>query len=452
MLTPYLPYGLVIESVPGGGFVILEPPDRCLAGQLTLPYLVGRRLTLVDMLIPSNGRFNQDDLRLLWETGAELAAWRAARLALARPEGDFGKPEFAGPRPWISDWRSVTACAHDGANLLSRWPTRLDRRMSWLPVGMPGGTEDLPMTERQVERRGYLLERHGAQTVTQSARWLGERRPLASTTVSVLAQAVVQLVRENVPAEQLALLRPLLNPLALVARVAAAPAGYRDPDPSSWPVLFAAFSASCMVAVAELQSSKRGEGVVPLLDADELYEAWLAVQVRAALDDRFGAWRLPGSDALAAWEHDDTLYELWLKPGISRDGRRFGRESFQALVAEQLTPDLVLSATRGDETELMVLDAKAWARMLPEDVLAQSAKYLYGIRRTREVLTVPALAGVDLVTCAQPPSISGSDLAKVAVTGATPTAGVAALRARVATILDQMAASLTERERFASAY
>ena len=58
-----------------------------------------------------------------------------------------------------------------------------------------------------------------------------------------------------------------------------------------------------------------------------------------------------------------------------------------------LTPDLVLSATRGAETELMVLDAKGWAQMLPEDALSQSAKYLYGIRRTRDPRTVPAFAG-----------------------------------------------------------
>jgi hypothetical protein len=191
---------------------------------------------------------------------------------------------------------------------------------------------------------------------------------------------------------------------------------------------------------------------VPLLDTDELYEAWLAVRVRAALDERFGAWRLPSSDALAAWYHDETVYELWLKPGISPAGRAFGNESYRAVVAELLTPDLVLSATRGDETELMVLDAKAWAKMLPEDALAQSAKYLYGIRRTRDVHVVPTLAGVDLVTCARSPRIVGGELAKVVVTSATPTAGVDALNARIGAILEQLAASLVERERRASTY
>jgi hypothetical protein len=69
----------------------------------------------------------------------------------------------------------------------------------------------------------------------------------------------------------------------------------------------------------------------------------------------------------------------------------------------------------------MVLDAKGWAQMLPEDALSQSAKYLYGIRRTRDPRTVPAFAGVDLVTCASPAGLSGGDLARVAVSGATPT-------------------------------
>jgi hypothetical protein len=451
MVTPYLPYGLAIEPAPAGGFLIVEPPGRSLAGQLTLPYLADRRLAFVDLLIPSNGRFTQDDLRQLWETGAELAAWKAARLAVARREGDFGRPEMSGPSSLIGDWRSLASCAHDAANLLNRWPTRLDQRMTWLLVGVPGGTEDLPMTERQVEQRGYVLQRGSAWTVAQSARWLGERRLLASPTVSALALAVIQLARASVPAAQLPLVRPLLDPLALVARVAAAPPGCRDPDPSSWPVPFVSFAASCMVTIAALQSAQRGEGVVPLLDTDELFEAWLAVQVRTTLDERFGTWTTPSSDAQAGWEHDGIVYELWLRPGISRDGRRFGSESYQPVVAELLTPDLVLSATRGEVTELAILDAKAWAQMLPEDVLTQSAKYLYGIRRSGEVRAVPALAGVDLVTCAVSPSISARELAKVAVSSATPTVGIDALRARVGAIADQLMASLADRERRAPA-
>jgi hypothetical protein len=447
-----MPYGLVLESAPAGEYAVFEPPNRILAGQLTLPYLAGRRLDFVDLLVPSNGRFTQDDLKLLWETGAELAAWRAARIALARREGDFGQPEVTGSSVLINDWRWLMSCAHDAASLLNHWPTRLDRRMAWLPVGVPGGTEDLSATGREVEQRGYLLDHNGLLTVTQSARWLGERRPMLSATVAVLAMAVVQLARASVPAAQLPFIRPLLDPLVLVGRVAAPTAGYRDPDPSSWPVAFTAFAASCMVTIAELQSFRRGEGVIPLLDTDELYEAWLAVQARNALNDRFGGWRVPGSDALAAWQYDDTVYELWLKPGISRDGRRFGSESFQAVVAEVLTPDLVLSATRGEETELAVLDAKAWAAIMPEGVLMQSAKYLYGIRRTRDAMTVPAIAGVDLVTCAPEPSVPGSDQAKVMVTTATPTAGAHDLLARIGGIVDELVTSLIERERLASAY
>ena len=308
------------------------------------------------------------------------------------------------------------------------------------------------MTEREVERRGYILERDGVRSVTQSARWLGESRNLVSITVSSLALAVIQLARSTMPAEQFSLCRQLLNPLMAVARAAKAPTGYRDPDPSSWPAAFAAFAASCMITLAELQSSRRGEGVVPLLDTDELYEAWLAVQIRAVLNERFDTWRLPDSDAFAAWDQDDTVYEIWLKPGIGRDGRVFGSESFRTVIAELLTPDLVLSATRGDETELMALDAKAWAQMLPEDALSQSAKYLYGIRRAREASVVPALTGVDLVTCARSPSITAGDLAKVVVSSATPTAGVDALHARIGDLLDQLAAALVERERLASAY
>src|SRR5262249_18196270 len=61
------------------------------------------------------------------------------------------------------------------------------------------------------------------------------------------------------------------------------------------------------------EPSHRGAGVAPLLETDE-FEAWLAIHVRAPLDDWPGARRLPaGSDALGL-KHYDTRYELWLKP------------------------------------------------------------------------------------------------------------------------------------------
>lgn len=452
LLSPYLPYGLVIEPTPAGGTAILEPADRSLAGQLTLPYLAGRLLEFADLQVPSSGRFTQEDLRELWAAGSELAEWRSARIALARRGGDFGQPQIAGNSTVINDWKSLRKCGRDAANLLRHWPTRLERRPSWLPIGVPGGTEDLPITERQAAKRGFLLANGGNLGVTQSARWLGDRRPLPSSVISALARAVVNLVRSSMPPAQLNLLRPLLEPLVLVSRQATAPANYSDPELSSWPPPFAAFAGSCVAAIAEIQSSQRGEGVVPLLDTDEMYEAWVAVQVRAVLDERFGGWRVPGSDALAAWEEDDTTYELWLKPGITRAGRRFGAGSFRAVVAEILTPDLVLSASRGDETELAVLDAKAWTAIMPDGVLVQSTKYLWGIRRVPAPGAVPALARVDLITCAPPPDVSDSDIARVAVTTATPTRGGEALRSRVDSIVTTLAESLAERERLASAY
>lgn len=445
-----MPYGLIIEPAPEVGFVVNEPPDRRIAGQLSLPFLNGKRLGFVDLWIPSNGRFTQEDLRLLWATGSELAAWRSARIALARRDGTFGRPEIAGSSRLVRDWRALTACAHEAADLLGRWPTTLDRRLTWLPVGVPGGTEDLLTTERLVERRGYLLARDAQTTVTQSGRWVGRPRPLTSPTVSGLARAVIEVAQASLPADQLMIIRSLLARLAEVSSRAASPAGYRDPDLSSWPRGFVSFVASCVVAIAELQSFQRGTGVVPLLDTDELYEAWLAVEVRKALDGRFGPWMLPGSGALARWEHGGIAYELWLKPGIRREGRLFGDESFRAVVAEVLIPDLVLSATMSGMSELYLLDAKAWAQMLPEDVLMQAAKYLYGVRREHDVHSMPAVVGVELVTCAQPPSVSDKYLAKLSVTTATPTIGIDGLATRLTEIVDQLADSLLCRERVAS--
>jgi hypothetical protein len=122
------------------------------------------------------------------------------------------------------------------------------------------------------------------------------------------------------------------------------------------------------------------------------------------------------------------------------------------VVAEILTPDLVLSASRGDETELAVLDAKAWTSIMPDGVLMQSTKYLWGIRRVHDPEAVPALARVDLITCAQPPNVADSGIARVGVIRSIPTGGAEALRSQVDSIVNTLAESLVERERLASAY
>lgn len=448
LLTPFLPHGLVLEQ-SAGGFDIYEPVDRSITGQLTLPSLIEGRLKLTDLNVPSNGRFSQEDLHLLWDAGAELSLWKS-RMALARQEGTFGRPEMVGTTDRLRDWRSLAQCAHDAAVLIGHWPTRLDRRAMWLPLGVPGGVEDLPLTAQQASERGHVVEEGDVLAITQSARWVGDRQALRSVSVTAMAWAVIQVIHKTLPSEQMQLIKSMVNPIATVAQLAAAPAGYRDPDPSSWPIPFIEFVTSCTRVIADLQSSERGRGVVPLLDTDELYEAWLAVETRNALDTHLGEQVVVLSDALAAWERDDIVYELWVKPSISRAGRSFGNAAFLTLVAEHLAPDLVLAASRDDETTVHILDAKSWAAMLPEQALEQSAKYLYGIRRDSEELQVPAITGVDLVTCAPAPMAPRTAASRVRVIAATPTKNSDILHARVRTVADLLADEIDSRERLAS--
>jgi hypothetical protein len=435
-----------------GGFSIYEPDGRSITGQLTLPLFSNRRLTYLDLEVPSNGRFDQEDLRLLWESGAELARWRQARSALARPEGTFGAPEVIGTVARLRDWRSLEMCAHDAASLLGRWPSQLDRRTAWMPVGVPGGVEDLPLTEMEAQERGHVAEHQRTVAIMQSARWVGDQSRLRSTSVAAIAWAVVELVRNTLAEDEWLLAKSLVNPIAMVAQLAATPSGHRDPDPSSWPIPFIAFVASCTRAIADLQSEQRGTGVVPLIDTDELYEAWLAVQCREALDRLLGQRVDTESNALAAWSREDILFELWVKPGLSRWGRRFGDQKFATLVADVLIPDIVLSASRDEETAIFVLDAKSWSTMRAESALEQSAKYLYGIRRYDEWGHVPAICGVDLVTSAEPPTAPRSDISRVNVLGATPTEGVDRLHSRLSDIVLSLIGDIESRERRASAY
>ena len=59
--------------------------------------------------------------------------------------------------------------------------------------------------------------------------------------------------------------------------------------------------------------------------------AWSADAESLILDERFGPWVQTESQiALAKWGSTTALYELWVKPGINRNGRAFGTQSFQA--------------------------------------------------------------------------------------------------------------------------
>jgi hypothetical protein len=310
--------------------------------------------------------------------------------------------------------------------------------MAWFPVGVPAGSEDLPITAREVEHRGYVVDHDGVLMIAQSVRWVGDRRAMVSPTISSLADAVIGLVRQSVPAYELRRFRPVLDPLGTVGRAARSPAGHRDPEVSSWPAAFTTFAGACLRAIAELQSARRGTGVLPLLDTDELYEAWLTIQVRDRLDERLGDRIAPTSNAMAAWESNDALFELWVKPTVPAVGRQFGNAVFEPIVAALLTPDLVLSVSRDEETVLAILDAKAWASLLPADALSQSAKYLYGIRRVVDPEATPAVTSVNLVTCAFAPPLTRPDLARVRVLSATPTRDSGGLLR----LVDQMLASL----------
>lgn len=417
-----------------------------------MPVLIDGTVDFLDLYVPSSGQFTQEDLRHLWDAGAELATWRKARLALPRDEGGFGRPRILGTADVIHDWRSLVACAEEAAALLAHWPSELRRRPAWLPVGVPAGSEDVPITAREAEQRGAVVDQDGTLTITQSARWVGHRHAMVSPTVASLADAVIGLVCQSVPPGELHRFRPVLDPLGAVAQQARAPSGHRDPDLSSWPLAFTSFTGSCIRAIAELQSVRRGTGVVPLLDTDELYEAWLAIQARDALDAQLGTQVEVTSDALAAWEAEDITFELWVKPGIPAAGRVFGHEIFRPVVAALLTPDLVLSATRDQETVLAVLDAKAWASMFPEDALTQSAKYLFGIRRTSDAEHTAAVSGVDLVTSALAPTLTDPDLAGVHVVNATPTNGAHLIPSVIESVLIRLNEALETREHLASMY
>lgn len=446
-LTPLLPYGLRIEAF-AEDFVIVEPTDRSFAGRLVLPFLKDGEVQMFDLDVPSSGNFSHDDLDELWLAGQELASWQARR-AIAVPTGAFASPTAVDRASVLADWHALEDCSRQARALLRDWPRRMGRALRWMPVGVGGGFEDLDRTERDVGRLGYLAtSTDGDAVVTRSARWFGLPEPLALGAVAVMAENVVALVTSTVTRDELPLLSGLLAPIQHVATMATNFAGLTDPDPSSWPTPFLLFVASCMQVLAELEAHQRGDRAIPLLDTDELFEAWLAVRVREVISRRLRTAPAVSPGAIASWVDDEITYDLRLKPAIRRQ-TQLGAHKYRALVATELVPDVVVSATRGAITELAVLDAKAWTQMRSEQVLSESAKYLYGLRRTDDD-TLPALMSVCLVSCAPKPEMPDSVDAKVDFVWATPTLGVDILVSTVWGITTALAGAVEAREQEAS--
>lgn len=445
-LTPTLPYGLAIEAY-GDDLQIVEPVDRSFAGRLVLPFLAGRELRMFDLDVPSSGNFTALDLEKLWEAGRELASWRS-RLALTSPEDAYAEPEAIGRTRVLADWHALELCAFEARRLLNSWPMRIGRELRWVPVGIGGGFEDLGYTEREVARVGYLSQHEGNTAVTRSARWFGRGERITLSAVSSLALEVANLVQTTLGDADRRALSRITGPINHVGLLAAAPPHQADPDPSSWPPAFTRFAAACMRVLTELLARQRGDQAVPLLDTDELFEAWLAVTVRDRVSERLELATSVSEGAIASWETDAMTIDLRVKPAVGRS-TDIAQDTFRALVASTLLPDVVLTATRGDFTEVAVLDAKAWVKMLPEDVLSESAKYLYGIRRVGSD-RVPAITSVHIVSCAARPQLPSAADAKISFVHATPTAGEADIKSAVEDVLAALASAIERREQEAS--
>lgn len=445
-LTPVLPYGLAIEPA-GGEFKIIEPADRSFAGRLILPFVDAREVRMFDLDVPSSGTFTHEDLNLLWLAGSELATWRS-RLAITSQENAYAQPQPIGHNEVVADWHALELCAFEARRLLTAWPTRIGRDLRWVPVGVGGGFEDLGYTEREVARTGYLTLINDQLVVTRSARWSGTGERITLAAVASLATEVLSLLSTTLSSSDLRAVAILTGPIAQVAATAAGPTSRADPDPSSWPPAFVRFVSSCLRVLTELLARQRGSQAVPLLDTDELFEAWLAVAVRDIIGETITPASSVSVGAIASWETDAMTIDLRIKPTVGRKST-VGKHDYRALVANALMPDVVLSATRGDFTELAVFDAKAWVKMLPEDVLSESAKYLYGLRRIGSE-QVPAIASVHLVSCAPRPRLPDAADARIGYVHATPTLGGDALRTAVGQVLADLAGAIERREQEAS--
>lgn len=182
----------------------------------------------------------------------------------------------------------------------------------------------------------------------------------------------------------------------------------------------------------EIEAATAGSGATPLLDTHELYEQWLAVHTLDVIELTLGAASSRTSvGALASWHDETTTVDLWFKPVFPEAGRRIGALSLRPVAATTLIPDVAITVTDKRDTDLHVLDAKAWWSMQPEDALTQSAKYLYGLGRLDAPGQVPAISSVHLVTSAARPHLANLDDSPMDVITARPAGSTSVLDALV---------------------
>jgi hypothetical protein len=101
----------------------------------------------------------------------------------------------------------------------------------------------------------------------------------------------------------------------------------------------------------------------------------------------FGRWFLP-----------DGRVEVWVQPRFPLGGAfTVGCARFQSVLGDELRPDVVVAVSRQTRTRLLVVDAKDRASLDGSTLATESAKYLWGIRRSHDAAAGSSPAEVSAI-------------------------------------------------------
>jgi hypothetical protein len=369
------------------GLEILEPvrgpavgPDL-LVGSVPLVSwnAITHSISVEFLEVPAPPPFEEDDVGSMWKAILDFPLPLASSMTV---QGRGSGSATAAGQPLTSE--ALPGAISGCRRLLRGWPTSETRETIWRPADMRGGREDLRATDRLGARRGGAVV--GSRVIPDRvARRQRGSVPWASTRLSGACRALAKYLRESGldGSEQV-----LIRPLELVSERATPARRTPDPPLSSWPSQSRKTFQAVTEALVGLAVSGRGASLVPLSDVWRIYENWVALRSRSALENRFGQAE-PIGDGTAwscQWDLEGVVVRLHSQReiGSPSDGNVAGHPDRIISVSSNLRPDVLISITgaTGDQA-LFCIDAKrrlTATEMDAGEVATAASKYLWGIR------------------------------------------------------------------------
>lgn len=300
------------------------------------------------------------------------ALWHGAGGGLADVQQDIG----------LTDLMDVVT---QSRSLLARPPLQDARGVVWRSPDLPGGREDMRLTERycrdwasQHGRRRVPLS--SARVVPGTSRW----------TIASLSWLLLQLAEaaeELLDSESMS--GTLLTPIRLLGLELAPGASQLDRPVPSWPKEYQRLRDAVLRALLSALPGRGRDRSAPLARFWRLYEAWIGVQLLRELTDRLG--QVPDTSGeptdasigtSARWETSSRTTCVFSKVEIGRSPVELLQAPRVQIrsITSKLIPDYLVVDYSDRGCSVHVVDAK-YRSSSPDrgDMAAEASKYHWGL-------------------------------------------------------------------------